>query len=92
MKKITSKDNQVIKQAISLKNRKYRAREQMFLLEGKTMVSEALQSKHPLVRVLVDEAYREEYQALYEQFNHLQWLEIESRLFKTIADTELPRV
>ncbi len=91
MKKIASKDNQYIKQAISLKNRKYRIREQMFLLEGKTMVSEALQSKHPLVRVLVDEAYREEYQALYEQFNHLQWLEIESRLFKTIADTETPQ-
>ncbi|MDD2373086.1 MAG: RNA methyltransferase [Syntrophomonadaceae bacterium] len=91
MKKITSKDNQVIKQAISLKNRKYRAREQMFLLEGKTMVSEALQSKRPLIRVLVDETHIEEYQVLYEQFSWLQWLEIDSRLFKAIADTETPQ-
>ncbi len=91
MKKITSKDNQYIKQAISLKSRKHRIREQMFLLEGKTMVREALQGEHPLVRVLVDEAHREEYQALYEQFSGLEWLEIDSRLFKTIADTETPQ-
>ena len=91
MKKIISRDNQYIKQAISLKNRKHRIREQMFLLEGKTMVVEALQSKHPLVRVLVDEAHREEYQDLYEQFSWLEWLEIESRLFKAIADTETPQ-
>ncbi len=91
MKKIISRDNQYIKQAISLKNRKYRIREQMFLLEGKTMMVEALQSKHPLVRVLVDEAHREEYQDLYEQFSWLEWLEIESRLFKAIADTETPQ-
>ncbi|MCK9314303.1 MAG: RNA methyltransferase [Methanocorpusculum sp.] len=91
MKKITSRDNQYIKQAISLKNRKYRIREQMFLLEGKTMVSEALHSKHPLARVLVDEAHREEYQALYEEFSWLEWLEIDSRLFKAVADTETPQ-
>jgi hypothetical protein len=35
MKKITAKDNQYIKQAVSLKNNKGRKREQMFLLEGK---------------------------------------------------------
>ncbi|NLX01381.1 MAG: RNA methyltransferase [Syntrophomonadaceae bacterium] len=91
MKKITSRDNQHIKQAISLKSRKYRMREQMFLLEGKTMVSEALQGKHPLARVLVDEAHREEYQDLYEQYSGLEWLEIDSRLFKAIADTETPQ-
>ena len=91
MKRIISKDNQFIKQAISLKNRKHRMREQMFLLEGKTMVSEALQGKHPLVRVLVDEAHREEYQDLYEQYKWLEWLEIDTRLFKAVADTETPQ-
>jgi TrmH family RNA methyltransferase len=91
VKKITSRDNQFIKQAISLKNRKYRTREQMFLLEGKTMVSESLHSKKPLIRVLVDETQREEYQVLYEQFSGLEWLEIDSRLFKAIADTETPQ-
>src|SRR5688572_15482985 len=63
----------------------------MFLLEGKTMVGEALQGKYPLVRVLVDEAHREEYQDLYEQYSGLEWLEIDSRLFKAIADTETPQ-
>lgn len=91
MKKITSKDNQYIKHAVSLKNKKYRTREQMFLLEGKKMVTEALQNNSPLVRIMVDEAHIEEYGDLIQQFSDLEWLQIDSKIFNGIADTETPQ-
>ncbi|MGS0764805.1 TrmH family RNA methyltransferase [Syntrophomonas curvata] len=91
MKKVTSKDNQYIKQAASLKNKKYRIREQMFLLEGKKMVAEALQACKPLIRVLVDEAHREEYRPLAERYRDPEWLEVDSRVFGGIAAADTPQ-
>lgn len=91
MKKVASKDNQYIKHTISLKTKKYRIREQMFLLEGKKVVTEALQSNKPLIRVLVDEAHSEEYQHISDQYREPEWLEVDSRVFKSITDTENPQ-
>jgi TrmH family RNA methyltransferase len=91
MKRVISKDNQYIRQAASLKNKKYRVREQMFLLEGKKMVIEALQSHKPLIRVLVDEAHQEEYQPLAERYCDPEWLQVDSRVFNGIAATDTPQ-
>lgn len=91
MKYISSKDNQYIKHTASLKHKKYRTREQMFLLEGKKMVTEALQNHKPLIRIMVDEAHSEEYQHMSQQYPDLEWFTVDSRVFSSIADTETPQ-
>jgi len=91
MREIVSKDNQYIKHAASLKNKKYRAQEKMFLLEGKKMVTEALQSNKPIIRVMVDQAHSEEYQQLASKYHEVEWLEVDSRVFYNLVDTETPQ-
>jgi len=91
MRKITSKDNKYLKHAVSLKHKKYRMREQMFLLEGKKVVAEALKKGIPLVRIMVDEAHCGDYQFLFEQYPQAEWFLVDSRIFKYLADTETPQ-
>jgi len=61
MKVIGSKDNKLIKLAASLKHKKYRDVERLFLVEGGRAVTEALRKPELLAAVFLDESGIEEY-------------------------------
>ncbi|MBO8158609.1 RNA methyltransferase [Thermosyntropha sp.] len=92
MKKITSKENPQVKLASSLKHRKFRLKEGLFILEGKKMVREALESsENALKSIFVSENVREEYESLAEQYNSVSWYVVDDRLMKHICGTETPQ-
>ncbi len=90
MKLITSQDNKYIKLAASLKQKKHRDDEKVFLVEGKRAVIEALQKPELLSVIFVDESLKEE----YSEFAHLLSPEaylISAQLMRHICCTETPQ-
>ncbi|MGR6835602.1 TrmH family RNA methyltransferase [Syntrophomonas erecta] len=55
MKYITSRDNQLVKHASSLKLKKHRQQEKMFFIEGDKLLQEALRDQDAVVRIFIDE-------------------------------------
>lgn len=91
MKPILSRDNQKIKQAARLKNKKYRNQEQAFLIEGPKMLEEALKYPENILRIFVDQTKKEACQELAEKYDHLEWYIVEKGLIEYISDTETPQ-
>ena len=92
IKEITSKDNAIFKLIKSLKVRKYRIREALFVVEGPKQVIEAKSSRYDL-KYLVVRQDRLGYLKDYDFFDQVDRyactvISMDERLFKQISDTE----
>lgn len=92
IKEITSKDNAIFKLIKSLKVRKYRIREALFVVEGPKQVIEAKSSCYDLKYLVVRQDRLESFKndGLFEQipFQDVTIISMDERLFKQITDTE----
>jgi len=90
MKRISSADNQFIKLANRLKNRKYRDKENLFVVEGLRSVEE-LQEYPELIRAVFLESGM--IASMEELINALpeKCFEIDTRLMQTICSTDTPQ-
>ncbi|NLO20611.1 MAG: RNA methyltransferase [Syntrophomonadaceae bacterium] len=91
MKEIKSRDNQKIREAARLKDNKYRQREKLFLIEGRTLFAEAVQRGQELLRVFVDTDRVEQYLDEYRKSRNAEWIKVDSGLIKYICDTQTPQ-
>ena len=93
MKEITSKDNRIFKEAMSLKEKKYRDKLGLYLIEGWNLLEEAIKCDAQIVNVFIcpeviehmvetDENFVAPGVALDNVF------ELSSNLFKRLSDTE----
>jgi len=89
MRLIDSKDNKLIKLAASLKHKKYRDAQKLFLVEGQRAVAEALQKPKLLAAVFLDEARVEEYLSYEPLIGELNV--INQQLMRYICCTENPQ-
>ena len=92
IKEITSKDNAIFKLIKSLKIRKYRIREALFVVEGPKQVVEAETSRYDL-KYLVVRQDRLGCLKDYDLFDRVDRyactvISMDERLFKQISDTE----
>lgn len=92
IKEITSKDNAIFKLIKSLKVRKHRIREALFVVEGPKQVVEAETSRYDL-KYLVVRQDRLGYLKDYDLFDRVDRyactvISMDERLFKQISDTE----
>ena len=92
IKEITSKDNAIFKLIKSLKVRKYRIREALFVVEGPKQVIEAKSSRYDLKYLVVRQDRLESFknEGFFEQipFQDGTVISMDERLFKQITDTE----
>lgn len=91
MRYIKSRENKYLKQASKLKNKKHRAKEEMFIIEGPKMIEEALRHKGLLLRGFVDKEHEEEYHGLIEEMDETECFLLESKLMDSICDTRNPQ-
>ena len=92
IKEITSKDNAIFKLIKSLKVRKHRIREALFVVEGPKQVIEAKSSRYDLKYFVVRQdrlGYLKDY-VLFDQVDRHDCtvISMDERLFKQISDTE----
>jgi TrmH family RNA methyltransferase len=90
MKLITSADNKYIKLAASLKQRKYREENQMFLVEGRRAVAEALTKPELVAAIFVKEKLALEY-SIPDIFPSVELLQVGTRLMRQVCNTEKPQ-
>ncbi|WP_054697083.1 TrmH family RNA methyltransferase [Syntrophomonas palmitatica] len=91
MRYIASKDNLTIKQAIKLKDKKYRCRDGMFLMEGRNNVTEAIKRQDLLIRIFIENGREEEYDSLLQKNPQIEWISVDKKLLDMICDTEHPQ-
>lgn len=85
MNKIESKDNPAIKLVRKLNEKKWRDKENSYLIEGPTMIKEALESSVELTHILIKEGRDD----LLKQYP--QAIPVRSDVFKGISNTETPQ-
>ncbi len=90
MKFLSSRDNTLIKKFAKLKNKKYRDKENMFIIEGEKSVTEALQQEDSLLCVLFAEECQQ-YLDLVNKMPDIQWYQLAPGLIDYICDTENPQ-
>ena len=92
IKEITSKDNAIFKLIKSLKVRKYRTREALFVVEGPKQVVEAESSRYDLKYLVVRQdilGHLKDYDFFDRVDRHdCTVISMDERLFKQISDTE----
>lgn len=93
MKEITSKDNRIFKEAMSLKEKKYRDKLGLYLIEGWNLLEEAIKCDVQIVNVFICPEVIEHMVETDENFvapgvalNNV--FELSSNLFKRLSDTE----
>ena len=94
MKKITSKDNSLIKQICKLKERKYRNEYGMFVIEGAKIVKEAIAEGVKIKEIIVNEETLESSlieNNLKEQLKEFDYIEVPSNIFKLLTEVEKPQ-
>ncbi|HHW31903.1 MAG TPA: RNA methyltransferase [Clostridiaceae bacterium] len=93
MKKITSSQNPLVREAKALKNRKYRDEKGLFLIEGEKLLKEAVQEKAEIIKVFLSEEYIKEksYDLFSSELLKHDTIILSDRLFKEISDTETPQ-
>lgn len=90
MKYLSSKDNSVIKGIVKLKQKKYRDKENLFILEGEKNVAEALRQKFLLHSILFDAEYRPQ-QDWFQPASGIEYYQLAPGLIDHICDTETPQ-
>ena len=91
MKVIISQDNKYIKLASSLKHRKYRDAEGMFLVEGRRAAKEALERPDLVQAVFWDESLSEDDPLYAVAASFPECFVLDSRLMKHVCSTETPQ-
>jgi TrmH family RNA methyltransferase len=83
MRKITSKDNKIVKLCEQLAQKKHRDKLALYLIEGENLVEEAVKNGAGIQTVLVREGYSGKLSGLEEDA-----FELDARLFDKLAQTE----
>jgi TrmH family RNA methyltransferase len=91
MKELISKDNPIVKEIARLKQKKYRDLAGMYVLEGRNLVGEVLNSGQPPVYLLIQQERLEQYQDLIARNTDLPWYATDARVMKQLSDTESPQ-
>lgn len=91
MKVISSPDNKLIKLASSLKHRKYRDAEGLFLIEGRREVEEALKRPDLIQTIFWDLSLTEDNSGYAAAARFPDVFGLESRLMKRICNTQNPQ-
>ncbi|MEA4924114.1 MAG: RNA methyltransferase [Syntrophomonadaceae bacterium] len=91
MKIISSQDNQFIKLASSLKHKKYRDAQGLFLVEGRRAVAEALDKPELVQAVFQEQGMAEDSSDCSRAEGWADCFMIEPRLMKYICNTEEPQ-
>ncbi len=94
MKTITSLDNQIVKMASSLSEKKYRDREGLYILEGPNMIREALENSGKARFIFLKaESTSQEARNLAENAdaNGLAVYEVSDSVYEKISQTETPQ-
>jgi TrmH family RNA methyltransferase len=91
MKEISSKENQIIKEVVQLKEAKYRKQKKLFLIEGRTMLWEAINSQQKIVRVLVEKKQKEIYLREFGDKLNCEWIAVSESIMKYVCDTKTPQ-
>lgn len=86
IKRIESKDNQIIKQCLRLKTKKYRDKEGLYLIEGPNLVEEAVKNGAKIRSVLMTEDMEFEVSLTDVDIYFLG-----NRLFTMVSSTETPQ-
>lgn len=90
MKKVTSRDNRIVKLCKQLLQRKYRDRTGMYLIEGPNLVKDALLLGVPLEAIVVREGYLFEGRdfAPCDMPKDVETVELAQQLFEELTGTE----
>lgn len=91
MRQITSRDNPVVKNAVSLKQGKHRRQQKAFLLEGERAVSELAACPERVVHYFVQEDLLLKHQDIIQTLGEEQVYITTARIIKTICDTDHPQ-
>jgi len=91
MKEITSKDNGAIKQALRIKQKKYRQQEGLYLVEGHKMFQEVLACPEALERVFLTRDSAQTYYPALRSLAEVECLLVDERLMDLLSDTETPQ-
>lgn len=94
MQQITSKENQLIKHIIKLKEKKYRKEYNQFIIEGVKIVKEAINENANIENIIVsknalDSELVKKY--LEEELRNINYIEVPENIFKLISDVEKPQ-
>ncbi len=94
MQQITSKENQLIKHIIKLKDKKYRKEYNQFIIEGVKIVKEAINENAKIENIIVsknalDSELVKKY--LEEDLKNIDYIEVPENIFKLISDVEKPQ-
>ncbi|MHC1682323.1 MAG: TrmH family RNA methyltransferase [Clostridiaceae bacterium] len=91
MKKITSKDNIIIKEAKKLKEKKYRTEKNSFLIEGFRFIEEAIKSDYNVEKMFIDEDALEkcyEFDILNNIDDSIEIYIVNKLIINLLSDTE----
>ena len=87
---INSKDNQLIKLASSLNEKKYRKLHALALLEGVKIIDEAIKTNQIFYKLFIDENKTEEYKNYLHQVE-CEVVYVNSKLIETISPSQTPQ-
>jgi len=90
MKYLSSKDNSFIKSIVKLKNKKYRDKERLFIIEGEKSVAEALQQKLLLCSILIDAQWQQSSDFIFSMPG-IEYYQLAPGIINYICDTENPQ-
>lgn len=94
MLQITSKENQLIKHIIKLKEKKYRKEYNEYIIEGVKIVEEAIEEKAKIKQIIISEdAINSELvqKHLKEKLQKIDYIQVPSNIFKLISEVEKPQ-
>lgn len=94
MIQITSKDNNLIKHTIKLKEKKYRKEYNEYIIEGVKILEEAIEEKAKIKQIIISEdAINSELvqKHLKEKLSETDYIQVPSNIFKLISEVEKPQ-
>ena len=94
MLQITSKENQLIKHIIKLKEKKYRKEYNEYIIEGVKIVEESIEEKAKIKQIIISEdAINSELvqKHLKEKLQKIDYIQVPSNIFKLISEVEKPQ-
>ena len=94
MQQITSKENALIKHIIKLKEKKYRAEYNEFVIEGAKIVKEAIEENANIKNIIISEdAINSELvqKQLGEKLDKQDYILVPNSIFKLLTDVENPQ-
>ncbi len=96
-KRISSLENQTLKDILKLKNKKYRYKENTYLIEGYRLVMDALKHRAPVAQILVSDVFdlSDSGKAFKKVFSSceslIDYIILPEKIFDKLADTETPQ-